>query len=330
MKKAKTIISFVWRRKLLVVGPLLLAYIVVSSDLHSLLTVLVGISLGQFVIAVALSVAEVLCRAARWRALLAPSADVRWWDAALMYYAGFFWGGLTPGRVGELYKIQYLRERGVGAPAALASVVGDRLLDLITLGGVTVVGIILVPAYRLPTSIDSRIGLFFWAAPVIGIIALCFLLSSNNDRRKKSIEILKLIRDSIYCFRALPHRSWLMALVFTLLSFFIFLLVRWILANAVGIEAPALVIVWAVAAAAIISALPLSVQGIGTRDAVLIVVLGLSGIEKEPALVFSTLILLLIFANIGIGQIAALFVHKPSFNKLEKNSKTMKEGDQGA
>ena len=197
MNRARAIISFVWRHKLLLVGPLLLAYVVVSSDVHSLIGVLFGISLGQFVIAVVISIAEVLCRAARWRALVAPSANVRWWDAALMYYAGFFWGGLTPGRVGELYKIQYLKERCVGAPAALASVVGDRLLDLITLGGVAVIGIILVPAYRLPTAIDGRIGLFIWAAPIAGIIALCLLLRSNNNLRKKSIEILKLIRDSI-------------------------------------------------------------------------------------------------------------------------------------
>jgi len=77
----------------------------------------------------------------------------------------------------------------------------------------------------------------------------------------------------------------------------------YILALGINIHIPFSYLVFAVTMAGFISLIPISISGIGTRDAALILLFAPFAILKEQAIVFSTLILLMFLFAAVIGLI---------------------------
>ena len=72
-------------------------------------------------------------RAIRWRLLLLPLGPVRWTTAFRTTVIGFALIFLLPGRVGELLRPYLLaRHEGLKAPSTFATVIVERLLDIVT------------------------------------------------------------------------------------------------------------------------------------------------------------------------------------------------------
>lgn len=60
------------------------------------------------------------------------SQDIRlfWRELLIGFGRGFFWGTITPGRIGETWKIYYVKEKGNPLVHSAVSVIVDRLLDI--------------------------------------------------------------------------------------------------------------------------------------------------------------------------------------------------------
>lgn len=72
-------------------------------------------------------------RAIRWRLLLLPLGPVRWTTAFRTTVIGFALIFLLPGRVGEILRPYLLaRHEGLKAPSTFATVIVERLLDVVT------------------------------------------------------------------------------------------------------------------------------------------------------------------------------------------------------
>lgn len=88
---------------------------------------------GMLALAIGTIVATYVLRAVRWRYLLLPLGDARLWPCFRTTVIGFAASALLPARAGEVVRPYLLaKEEGLSATAAFATIIVERLLDLLT------------------------------------------------------------------------------------------------------------------------------------------------------------------------------------------------------
>jgi uncharacterized membrane protein YbhN (UPF0104 family) len=258
-----------------------------------------------------------LAKGVRWFALLRMGA-VRYplGRALAAYQASAFLAFVTPGRVGDLAKAAYLK-RDLGTPwaAGLASTLADRLLDLFALAW---------PA-AAAASLAAPEGPFRTAL-VAGCVALgaAALLSAWPPLQRTALAALAqvpigaagFVRARTAALRLgeelarlwSPRLAGLAAL--SAVAFASLFAGAFALARGLGLPIDLATTTYAVAAASVVALLPVSVSGIGTRDAALVLLLAPHGVPAERALSFSLAYLgcSLVFSN-GLG--ALLWLRDP-------------------
>jgi hypothetical protein len=145
---------------------------------------------GTLAAALALVFVSYLGRAQRWAALLARAGSrVHGVTAYCLTLTGVGYGLLTPGKVGELARALHL-----DAPRSrtLASVVWDRLTDVLLLEALSLPAFLLVPAWRGPV-------LWVYVAVVAATIGLLVVLESGNAQA---------LTQRLFPFAAKPLARW--------------------------------------------------------------------------------------------------------------------------
>jgi glycosyltransferase 2 family protein len=159
-------------------GALFLAYR--KTDLSLLLTALGGISWPLLLTVLPLLAVSYLFRILQWRVLLSPIADVSMGDASGPLLTGFMLNSLLPGRVGEVLRALLLSRRTcVPGASSFATVVLARLLDGLTLAGMTLV-VLTVLQSRLDDTI--RMGLVAAGAMYAVVLVVLVALRKWKDR----------------------------------------------------------------------------------------------------------------------------------------------------
>jgi glycosyltransferase 2 family protein len=110
-------------------------------------------------------------RAIRWRLLLLPLGPVRWTTAFRTTVIGFAMIFLLPGRVGEILRPYLLaRHEGLKAPSTFATVIVERLLDV-----VTVLLLFAVSLFLAGVDVSSQIRLVAGMTAGGSVVALVML-----------------------------------------------------------------------------------------------------------------------------------------------------------
>jgi len=122
---------------------LTLLYLVLRRvPLGELALTLAGVKLEPLTAAVFLALASYAARAFRWGLILAPTGRANYSTLLGCTAAGFATSTVLPARLGELVRPLLLSSRaGLPAAATLASIVAERLLDLVTVVGVAAVAL---------------------------------------------------------------------------------------------------------------------------------------------------------------------------------------------
>jgi len=151
----------------------LLAWFLRGIDFHELGITLAHAHLGFIAAAVLVTLQTYTFRAWRWRALLAPIGGASFRNCFRITVIGFTATNLLPGRLGEVLR-PYLISRAepVSAPAAFATVLIERLLDLASV-------MLLFGVFLLTSTIDvgrevKGAGLIAAAAAMLGLAGLAF------------------------------------------------------------------------------------------------------------------------------------------------------------
>ncbi len=250
-------------------------------------------------------------KALRWRFLLRNlGIEITPNEATRYYMIGLFAGSATPGQLGDFIKTVYLNKKGHPGGAAFFGVLYDRIFDLITLALVVFGGLAMLSG----ETIDSPLIIIF--AVIILVFLLLFLLSTRF-RNFIAIDVFKFllprgIKDRFKQFDisgdALNYQLKPAKMFFALLlSFFIYGLVfyrYYLLLLTLNLTVPFGVWFGGVAIASFVTLIPVSISGMGTRDAVLIGVFGTVNLAPEKAVAFSLLILLLMIINGIVGFVA--------------------------
>jgi uncharacterized protein (TIRG00374 family) len=139
-----------------------------------------GAHAGLLAFAVALTLVTYVLRAVRWQAILRPIGHARFRTAFRTTVIGFTASYLLPARVGEVLKPYLLaREEGLKAPATFATVIVERVLDLVS---VLVLFAGSLPFIGISVGADVKAAGLLAAAGAVAAIIVLFVCAGHPDR----------------------------------------------------------------------------------------------------------------------------------------------------
>jgi len=230
----------------------------------------------------------------------------------MAYCAGVLIGTMTPGRIGELSKVVFVRcwRKDCSWGTAFGTVVLDRISDVTALVLLSSFGTIWL---LLPDELHLSSGLVALLVLAMSIVAFVFPWKGSNTSIVRIVgeklggalqnKLGDFGEDFWVALKLGTSRSaWLIAVWTSLsnLAFFIFFI---FLGRAVGSEISSAVLCWALAIAALGAILPISIGGIGVRDFILVQVFNAWDETSARALAVSILylgVINIVAAAIGI------------------------------
>ena len=294
----------------------LILFVIILSKLNPTEIIALLLNLNQFYLAAALLlfIPLLVIKAMRWQLLMkAQNIYYSLKDSTIMYAAAMYIGVITPGRFGDFIKVFYLKGDGHPFGKAFATVLMDRLFDLTSLFFLGYAGMLLFIAYFERT-------ILFLSSILVGTLLLILLFLYKKDL---SIVILEYISshfiperysdnaktgffDLCNGFKTLNTNQWVLATFLTVFAWAIYFVMMYLFALSLDINIPFLYLATCVSISAVITLIPISISGIGTRDATLILLFSYVGLSKESAIAFSMMILFMYAVNGFIGLIAWL------------------------
>lgn len=299
------------------IGPVLLLLFLLASDLERLLALLLDANPWPIVLSLIFIFPFLFIKSWRWQRILAELAiDLPLRTATGLYTVGVYLGSITPGQSGDLMKAWYVRQRGYNTAPALLSVVIDRLCDLIVMALFATLGVValgqLLPDRTLQTGLVLTM--------CTGIIGMTVVLAARRPRHWMLSSMLPRVlparlhpslerwQTQLATLDMHPKLIVPVSLASLLSAFFTFFRL-WLLFLAAGIALPFSVIVGVSALIAVLQIVPISIAGVGVRDAVLIAVLTAPPYlySQEQALSVSLLFLLLTLEHVVVGFIVSFW-----------------------
>lgn len=255
------------------VGPVLLIVVFARMKDRETVFEMFRSALGwEIALALALNFLAIHVKVLRWNVLLRARGIVfpmrRAWSSFL---ASSYVGMLTPGRVGDVLRVEYLRhDKGVPYAEGLASVVMDRLCDLYVLAAFVALAIV-----RFRTIVAGQLAVVTWITMGLTVLGpLLFLIPGLAERVAARVysrlvkgpgaetgftQFLAAMRGSIgsVMWAAIP---------LTVFGFFINFAQGWLIARALGMTISVYDVGCLLAIASLLGLLPISVSGLGVRE----------------------------------------------------------------
>jgi len=253
-----------------------------------------------------LSLLILIIKSWRWQILMKKqNINYSFKSCLAIYSATVFLSLATPGKMGELAKIFYLLRDNQPLTRSLVSIVMDRLMDLLVLIALIFLGLAFFLNFFLWELIYILVILFL-------ILILFFLLIKTKGYllifqlilpRKYHDSLANNTRIFFQDFRAYTISSYIFGLILTLMVWFIYLAQVYLLALSLNISLNFLFLLPMTAAANAADLLPISINGLGTRDAIFIFFLSFIGVTPEKSMALSILQLYIVFSMAIIGLI---------------------------
>ncbi len=298
-----------------VFGLILFIYVLSKVDLNVVKETFLDMNLFFFLAAFAMVIPSLFIKTNKWKQLINPfKIKLMWKEGFSAWLVGFFIGLITPGRIGDLTRAFYLREK-MAIGKALTTVVVDRVIDIIVLIILSLSGLL----YILNNfSVNSNVPLFIMITFALFIAAVAFFL--KKERAEKLLRPLynffvpekykaKLKADFKDFYEGINvlQRNKGAVIKSALLSFVAWWIVSlqyYLLAKAMGIEINYLILFMIMPTIILVEILPISFSGLGTRDATLILFFSFVGLSANTAVALSLTILMFSY----IYSFAGLFI----------------------
>jgi uncharacterized protein (TIRG00374 family) len=293
-------------------GIIIFVFILWKIDLGEMIRVLSQIKILFFVCALALVFPLMFIKSFRWNVLLkSQGISYRLSETYKVYMSSLYFGFITPGRLGEFIKAFYVRQdKNVSVSRGMSSVLVDRMFDMYVLLLVGTFGLWrfnvlgnLSLTYVLLLILIALLPLFLLNKRImkkpVSLLYRIALIKKHEDRIKNSFN------DFYDGINELINTGLIFAFLLTCLSYLLFFFQCYLLLNSLDISINFLDITLIMGVSNLISLMPLSISGLGTRDAVLIFFFSLLGFDPEWAVSYAFLVFLSFFVFGGLlGAVA--------------------------
>ena len=200
-------------------------------------------------------------------------------------------GAVTPGRLGELVRVRFIKNYSTSQTLICIGVILDRLFDLIVLFIIGIISLFFLAQFVSFGSYLVILIMFFFLLFLVTffayfenmvLIMMKFLVSKElfSSIKSKYQEFIKIFLTTL-------KQVFLNGLIYTGLSFITQCLSSLFIVYSIGLQVPLYFIIILISVSALASLLPISVGGFGTREGIYILLLNQHGISTEAALSFA-------------------------------------------
>lgn len=292
-------------------GIILFLIILAKTDMKSIIENITHVNLLYLILALLLVFPMFTIKALCWN-YIKRRQGIKYSlkDSLIMYWSGMSAGFITPGRIGELTKALYLKKDGYSFGKSFVSVFLDRVSDLFFLGLFVTIGL-----FFLFIDITKQIYFILLIVFLMAIIIISAIKKKWLNRVLKSF--FRVIIPNEYKnswetnsqeflndIKTYNIKNYLIIFLITLFSYSFYYLQMYLLAKGCNLNIPFLYLAFSLTVAGLITLLPISVSGIGTRDAALILLFSSFAISTEQVITFSSLIVLTSLFTMIIGIFA--------------------------
>ncbi len=268
-----------WKRwALRLIGLSLFVFIVMRVGKEALFSEILSTRWSFVLVAAFLCAGHFCMKAVRWHYILGKQRIfVSLPRVIVAYCTGTLIGAVTPGRIGELSKVVFVRSWQKDAAnwgTAFGTIVLDRIADIVALILVSVIGTIwfLFPYYQ------HLLNIWVLLLAFISLILICFLIMRLWIFFKIGTKLLNLLhrktgkntQDFLLALKTGSGKNLFPVIFWTLAAYILFFMHFVFLCRAVGSEISFHVLIWAIALASLGAILPISISGIGVRDYILV------------------------------------------------------------
>jgi len=294
-------------------GLALLIFIVSKIGLNKLFSCLLNVEPLYIFIVLLLNFFLVFSKALRWNSILKlQKIDITTLNSYIIYYRGAFLGVSSPGSIGEFIKAFYLKnEFNTPLTKGLLSVFIDRLIDLYILIILAIVGLwkFMVPDKY---SIVSIILVIVMTTAPLTLTHKFFIKKYSRVLYLMLCKNFKLLKfhDFYQEMEYFFNPKLIITLLLSCLGFIIFFIQCYLLTLGMNIQIDFITITLFMSITRLVSIIPISISGLGTRDAILIYLFSLINLTSELAVSYSFLIFIVCYVFNGIVG-ACVWIVKP-------------------
>ncbi|PIS17427.1 MAG: hypothetical protein COT59_00725 [Candidatus Nealsonbacteria bacterium CG09_land_8_20_14_0_10_42_14] len=288
------------KRGVRIIGIVLFVYILSKVNWPEFSDILREINIFYFILGILLIIPAVSIRALRWREIVnSLDAGISKKTSIIIFAKGLFWGVITPGKLGEFSRAKYLAEKSnISLDKALFTVVFDKLIEFFAAVFLSIPAVL-----ALFYLFEVDVFLIMLILSLLVISGIYFLIKRESAQKvlKPLFQIFifdslkKKAEDFFHGFfeetkrltRALIVKLFCYELVIYLLT----LLVFFLMTLSLGITVPLWYLGLMIPLVSIVAVLPVSVFGLGTREAGLIFLFSLINLSLNQAVAFSFLIM---------------------------------------
>lgn len=269
----------------------LLAWLLSRVGLNSLIIALREVDSRYYLLAFAIFLCGEVISSWRWQVLLASQhVRVSLGQLTVLYFIGGFFNSLLPSTVGgDVVKIYMLASEKGETISAATSVVMDRVTGMVMLFAIALIS--LPFGYRLiPLEIHLAV-IAFWAALLGGALLLRHRKAWTRLGQRWSP--IRRVLEAEYTQRivasmeAYDSQTIICALAIALLFNATLIAVRYLIALAIGVRISLLYFLIFVPIINLVAMLPISLNGLGVREAAYVYLFGLAGVSVAASLAMS-------------------------------------------
>ena len=299
------------------IGPALVAVFLWHTDLGVLRDALQGALWWPIILSLALMPFFIIVKAWRWQIImrelnLQPPA-VRYLSS--IYTVGLFLGSTTPGQSGDFAKALYLRNQQRPMPSLLFSIFVERLCDVAAMAVFALIGLAtLATTFASDVQLSIQISTIGLAVMIFGMLAMLLIRRSREwlfaliqhivPTRWRGQYLDITAQFTPLDIRIRPALLLLLATMGSALSTAIRIaLLFWALDLA---RIPLSAVIGATGQISLLQALPISISGLGVREAVLIGLLQAYEYPIAFAIALSGLFMLINIEHIIVGFLVSL------------------------
>jgi len=285
-----------------------LVYLLASVELPDLVALVRQGKIGFFVATLATGVAAVALSAYKWKVLLAyEGLSCPWGELFRLYLIGIYFNNFLPTSIGGDAARIYLLSRKHGQPKqVIISVFTERVTGLIALVSFLILGLVVEGEI-----LDAPTKLWLWGGSLFFLLCLFGLFVGKNKLPLQKC-LPKNWRDWLVGM-ANDGRRWGgitdrsvagMSLLFQFLSIFIYFL----LSCSLSLSIPFSALILIVPLVALVTLLPISLNGLGLREGSWVFFLSLFHVSGSEALALSLLYFIVILLLSLCGGLLYFFL----------------------
>ncbi len=281
-------------------GVILFIYILWRVGIYSIVSEIYSADVLFIFFSLPMLIITILLKSLRWKMILKTiDINLSWKECTIIWLKGFFWGIITPGRIGDFSRCIFLKDiKGTSLGESALTVVIDRIFDILVLFGLNILGVLTL-LYLFDVEILS---IKFLISFSIIFIFFLYVLTNREIVKRISAPFVDLLvpqkfkKETKYNFNQFYEGVELLArrkyhllgpLLVSIFSWLAISVGSYSLALSLSLDISYWHLLIFTSIGSTISLVPISISGLGTREVTLIFLFSIVNITSQQAVSFS-------------------------------------------